>query len=76
MPPCPPFNPTPKMYRNFLSLCSLLCLAVSDLLCAEVVEVTASGFQSGNEPAHAIDGNPNSRWSAEGKGQWLQLKLD
>jgi quinoprotein glucose dehydrogenase len=64
------------MYRNFLSLCSLLCLAISDLICAEVVEVTASGFQSGNEPAHAIDGNPNSRWSAEGKGQWLQLKLD
>ena len=76
MPPCPPYSLFPKMYRNFLSLCSLLCLAISDLLCAEVVEVTASGFQPGNEPAHAIDGNPNSRWSAEGKGQWLQLKLD
>jgi quinoprotein glucose dehydrogenase len=76
MPPCPLFNLIRKMSRKLTLLYSLLCLGAPDLFCVEVIEVSASGFQPGNDPAHAIDGSVNSRWSAEGKDQWLQLKLD
>ena len=55
---------------------SLLCLSFSKLLGSEIIEISASASQSGNGPEHAIDGSANSRWSAEGKDQWLQLKLD
>lgn len=64
------------MFRKPALFCSLLCLAVSKLLSSEIIEVSASASQSGNGPEHAIDGSVNSRWSAEGKDQWLQLKLD
>ena len=37
--------------------------------------VTASGFQTGNPPAHVLDGNLSTRWSQQGVGQWLQLNL-
>jgi quinoprotein glucose dehydrogenase len=64
------------MFRKPTLFCSLLCLAFSNLLGSEIIEISASASQSGNGPEHAIDGNLNSRWSAEGKDQWLQLKLD
>jgi quinoprotein glucose dehydrogenase len=64
------------MFRKPTLLCSLLCLCVSNLLSSEIIEINASASQSGNGPEHAIDGSVNSRWSAEGKDQWLQLKLD
>ncbi|HEX4647153.1 MAG TPA: discoidin domain-containing protein, partial [Verrucomicrobiae bacterium] len=33
---------------------------------------TASGFQPGHDPAHAVDGNPDTRWCApdNGNGHW------
>ena len=65
----------PKMFRKLALLCSLLCLFLSKLLGSEIIEISASASQSGNGPEHAIDGSANSRWSSEGKDQWLQLKL-
>ena len=76
MPPCPLTLPIPKMFRKPALLCSLLCLSLSKLLGSEIIEISASASQSGNGPDHAIDGSANSRWSSEGKDQWLQLKLD
>ncbi len=43
---------------------------------AEVVKLKASAAQTGNGPAHALDANQGTRWSAEGKGQWLLMELD
>ncbi len=64
------------MFRNPTLFLSLLCLSLAKLLGSEIIEISASASQSGNGPNHAIDGNANSRWSSEGKDQWLQLKLD
>ncbi|MEX1117034.1 MAG: glycoside hydrolase family 88 protein [Akkermansiaceae bacterium] len=36
---------------------------------------SASGFQTGNPSANALDGNLGTRWSHQGIGQWLQLEL-
>lgn len=41
---------------------------------AEIVKVTASA-DDGNVPVNTIDRDPDSRWSADGKGQYLQLEL-
>lgn len=40
-----------------------------------IAKATASGNQSGNTPSNAIDGNLSTRWSHNGKGQWLLLQL-
>ena len=64
------------MFRKSTLFLSLLCLCVSNLISSQIIEISASASQSGNGPEHAIDGSANSRWSAEGKDQWLQLKLD
>jgi predicted phosphodiesterase len=37
--------------------------------------ITASGSDSVNLPAHAIDQNLNSRWSNLGLGSWIQIDL-
>ncbi|MDR9746023.1 discoidin domain-containing protein [Paenibacillus taichungensis] len=42
---------------------------------AVVTKVTASA-DDGNLPIHTIDRDPDSRWSADGKGQYLQLELE
>ncbi|MUG43511.1 discoidin domain-containing protein [Paenibacillus woosongensis] len=42
---------------------------------AEIAAVTASA-DDGNVPANAVDRDPDSRWSAEGSGQYLLLELD
>ncbi len=46
------------------------------LFAAEVTKISASSAQRGNNPAHAVDGSQGTRWSSEGKGQWLLLELD
>ncbi|MBG29739.1 MAG: heme-binding protein [Opitutae bacterium] len=48
----------------------------ASLSAVEITKISASGAQQGNDPVHAIDTNPGTRWSSEGKGQWLQLELD
>ncbi|HZG56038.1 discoidin domain-containing protein [Paenibacillus sp.] len=40
-----------------------------------IAAVTASSYQSGNEPGDSIDGSLSTRWSAEGDGQWIQYDL-
>lgn len=42
-----------------------------------VAEVNASSFEpnSTNIPENAIDGNPATRWSAQGSGQWIEVDL-
>ena len=37
--------------------------------------VTASGYQTGYEPAKSIDGDYSTRWSSGGDGQWIQYDL-
>ncbi len=46
------------------------------LSAAEITKVSASSAQRGNDPPHAIDANQGTRWSSEGKGQWLLFELD
>lgn len=43
---------------------------------AEIVKVSASQEQSGNPATTVFDASANSRWSAQGRGQWMQLDLD
>ena len=76
MPPCRLFWPIPEMFFKSILFSSLLCLSFSKLVGSEIIEISASAFQPGNDPEHALDGSTNSRWSSEGKDQWLQLKLD
>jgi hypothetical protein len=41
------------------------------------ISVSASSYQTGttNYPGNTLDGNLNSRWSAEGDGQWITFDL-
>lgn len=38
-------------------------------------DITASDFQAGNIPENTIDQDPDSRWSAQGNGQWIRYDL-
>jgi hypothetical protein len=38
--------------------------------------VTASSAAEGHPAEHAIDGNPTTRWAAQGTDEWLQFRLD
>lgn len=40
-----------------------------------VQTVTASAWQAPNVPANTLDGDLNTRWSAEGIGQWIAYDL-
>jgi len=40
-----------------------------------VAGVDASSYQSGNDPQQAIDRDNNTRWSAEGDGEWIEFDL-
>ena len=40
-----------------------------------IVGVTASGAETGNGPANAIDGSLATRWSNNGVGSWIQADL-
>jgi quinoprotein glucose dehydrogenase len=42
----------------------------------EIVTVSASSTQSGHSPANVLDGNPKTKWAANGKGEWLQLEFN
>jgi len=39
------------------------------------IGITASGAETGNGPANAIDGSLATRWSCLGKGAWIQADL-
>lgn len=40
-----------------------------------VSAVTASSFQAANPPANTLDGSFDTRWSANGIGEWIQYEL-
>jgi len=42
---------------------------------ADVVNVTASSYQSPNYPSNIIDGNIGTMWSVSGDNQWIILQL-
>ena len=42
---------------------------------AEGLVVTASDAQEGNPESHVLDSRFDTRWSSQGKGQWIQLDL-
>ncbi len=45
---------------------------------ATLVKITASSTQSGHPAEHALDGDPATRWCADGSSypQWLQIELE
>ena len=40
-----------------------------------IASASASSFQSANRPENAIDGDLSTRWSARGRGEWIQFDL-
>src|SRR5262249_42283550 len=40
-----------------------------------ISKATANGAQSTNPPSNAVDNNPDTRWSNQGLGSWIQLDL-
>ncbi len=50
-------------------------LAVADAFWKNI-RVTASAWQEPNVPGNTLDGDLNTRWSAEGEGQWIEFDLD
>ena len=60
---------------RFLSLvAAVLFLAV--LNGAQIIKVSWSSAQDPNTPFKALSGGKDSRWSAQGRGQWMQMDLD
>ncbi|MCP4049732.1 MAG: discoidin domain-containing protein [bacterium] len=42
---------------------------------AKILEVKASSYQEPNAPENTTDSNLDTRWSAEGDGEWIQFNL-
>ncbi|WP_233262332.1 chondroitinase-B domain-containing protein [Vitiosangium sp. GDMCC 1.1324] len=57
-----------------LALAPSLGWAADDRLSIPGASVTASA-DDGNLPANTVDGDLNTRWSAQGDGQWIQFDL-
>jgi quinoprotein glucose dehydrogenase len=57
-----------------LRICGLLLICLADG--ADVIRVSSSSAQDGNTATQALNSGLSSRWSAEGRGQWMQLDLD
>lgn len=61
-----------------LFACGLLPLSTRLVSASEalpIVAVTASAHHATHVPAHVLDGDLTTRWSAEGNEQWLQVDL-
>ena len=43
---------------------------------AQIIKVSWSSAQDPNTPFKALSGGKDSRWSAQGRGQWMQMDLD
>ena len=46
-----------------------------ELEIAEVLKISASGYQTPYYPYNILDGNIGTMWSASGDNQWLQMEL-
>jgi hypothetical protein len=62
----------PEKLRKAVGYLLLAPVILATLGCQ--VTVTASSHD-GNEPWQAVDGNLETRWSAQGAGEWLRLDL-
>ena len=40
-----------------------------------IAGTSASGYESNHPPAHAVDGNPSTRWSENAEGSWINIEL-
>lgn len=56
----------------------VLTAPASAATCSEapVASVRASAYESVNPPARAIDSDMSTRWSADGKGNWIRTNLE
>jgi hypothetical protein len=45
-------------------------------LVRDLASVSTSKLNKDYPPAAALDGNPKTRWATEGRGHWIQFKLD
>lgn len=52
-----------------------LTLTTSPLSAATIVAITADQSQQDNPATHAFDASPDTRWSAQGRGRWIQCEL-
>ena len=43
---------------------------------SQIVAISASANQNGHPPIHVLDESGETKWAAEGKGQWIQLELN
>jgi endoglucanase len=57
------------------SLCEARILGHAGVLSLPIAQASASSSQDPNLPANAIDGDLDTRWSAEGVGQWISFDL-
>ncbi|MET0402006.1 MAG: discoidin domain-containing protein [Cystobacter sp.] len=59
-----------------LSALGLVCVVPcsSALAAGGFVSATASGHD-GNQPANAVDGDVSTRWSSQGRSEWIQAEL-
>lgn len=50
----------------------------TDSDCTDVLTIagtSASGYESNHPPAHAVDSDPNTRWSENDDGSWISVDL-
>ena len=62
---------SPNISQIFIFSALLACRSHA----AEISAISADQEQSGNPAAHAFDPNPDTRWSANGRGHWIQFEL-
>ena len=68
--------PIPDMKRPPLLATLLASLILAcPLKAAELKSVTADHAQAGNEATNAFDADAESKWSALGRGRWIQCEL-
>ncbi|MGI9244053.1 MAG: DUF7133 domain-containing protein, partial [Verrucomicrobiales bacterium] len=60
--------------KYFLPLIALALLANLGRA-VTITSVSADQEQAGNPARHAFDSDPNTRWSADGRGRWIQFEL-
>jgi F5/8 type C domain-containing protein len=69
-------QPSTRRTRLFaFGLVSVLALSASPALAAGGFASASASGNDGNVPGNAIDGNLATRWSSDGRGQWLQGDL-
>ncbi|WPB76240.1 discoidin domain-containing protein [Archangium violaceum] len=66
---------TRRMRLSAFGLVSVLALSAAPALAAGGFTTATASGNDGNVPGYAIDGNPSTRWSADGIGQYLTADM-